>query len=499
MEVIGVAENFGNLRHAMKRILITTFNRRSLLSALAIAGLSFSFAGQAWAEQHTAGVPALSSRPGAAYTVYLDFAGFNYTGDWNNKTPGNSAAYGDVAANGTFSGQHVSDIQKVWALVSGQYAAFNINVTTVDPATGVNAATDFARQNFYANTPNMMHTIFTSQFHDGANWYGPGLAGLSFAGSTNGTENYSGGHTNWIFSADSTYNEVGNTRFLAQGATHENGHGLGLIHQGDYTGNTLINDYSLGDSNASGGLTGPGTYGAIMGDGNFAQRLAFRVGDSNNGTPTHKQNDVALLLSTNTVANALAEGRTGGADLHLIDDGIGHTLATATPLAFNGDNVDFNLATGVIVPLSESNPLALGANNYTKDYFSFTLQSTALISLTAHNDSQFLTPGVADGMGALRSTLKIFNTSGGVIGTAVEDASTLFSTFSGTLSAGTYYAEIASFGGHEQISPDFNAAQYFDMGAYFVTGTGFTNAVPEPGTFGLLIVGAAMMLRRRRA
>ncbi len=231
---------------------------------------------------------------------------------------------------------------------------------------------------------------------------------------------------------------------------------------------------------------------AIIGNASDRHRVAWRVGDTSQDGQT-VVNDVKRMLAVNTAAVG-----NGAANLHLINDGIGHSLATDTPLPIIGDNVDFNIATGVIVPLSESNPLALGANNYTKDYFTFTLQSTALISLTANDGTQFLTPGVADGVGTLRSTLSIYNFGGSVIGTALEDASTLFETFTGTLSAGTYYAEIASFSGHEQISADFNAAQYFDMGAYFVTGTGFTNAVPEPGTFGLLIVGAGMMLRRRR-
>ena len=63
-----------------------------------------------------------------------------------------------------------------------------------------------------------------------------------------------------------------------------------------------------------------------------------------------------------------------------------------------------------------------------------------------------------------------------LVSDATEDASTLFETYTGLLAAGTYYADIASFGGHVQDSPTFNAASYFDMGAYFLTGSGFTAA-----------------------
>ena len=36
----------------------------------------------ALADDHTGGVPVLNSLPGAPYTLYLDFAGFNFTGGW---------------------------------------------------------------------------------------------------------------------------------------------------------------------------------------------------------------------------------------------------------------------------------------------------------------------------------------------------------------------------------------------------------------------------------
>ena len=197
-----------------------------------------------------------------------------------------------------------------------------------------------------------------------------------------------------------------------------------------------------------------------MGDGNNAHRLTWRVGDANNGSPTHQQNDVAKILSTNTVAHATAEGRTGGVDLHLKSDGIGHTRPTASNLSLLADGtVNFSLATGVIVPLSESNPLAIGAANYTQDWFTFTLTATSTITLTAHDGSQFLVPGAADGTGSLRSTLSIYDFAGIPIGSAVEDNSTLLETYSGTLGAGIYYAQVASFGGHAQDNtgnPTFN-------------------------------------------
>lgn len=255
---------------------------------------------------------------------------------------------------------------------------------------------------------------------------------------------------------------------------------------------TKVNEYGGGDVDA-----GIGTYVPIMGDASGRQRVTWRVGDTSQDGQT-VVNDLKRVL----VVNAASNGRTGAADLHFVNgfagNPIGHTAATASTLAVNGDGtVNFDLSTGIIVPNSESDPLAIGAGNYTQDWFSFTLASTATISLTANNSTQFLTAGVADGVGTLRSTLGIYDSLGTLLFTGMEDASTVFSTFSGSLGAGDYFASVGSFGGHEQVSPMFNDAQYYDTGAYFLTGSGF--AVPEPATFIFVAFGAvALGLRRRR-
>ena len=56
----------------------------------------------ALADQHTTGTPTLNSRLGAAYTLYLNFAGFNYTGTWAGKVAGTTNSYFDVSAAAAF-------------------------------------------------------------------------------------------------------------------------------------------------------------------------------------------------------------------------------------------------------------------------------------------------------------------------------------------------------------------------------------------------------------
>nr|MCU0704121.1 hypothetical protein [Fimbriiglobus sp.] len=94
-------------------------------------------------------IPTLSSRPGAAYTMYMNFGGFNYTGTWAGGTPGTVAAYGGTTAQMT----------EIWARTAEKFAAFNINVTTVDPAVAAGqGGSDISRQNYYTTTARVMHS-----------------------------------------------------------------------------------------------------------------------------------------------------------------------------------------------------------------------------------------------------------------------------------------------------------------------------------------------------
>lgn len=476
---------------------------RNVFAALLFAGLSLGAASALRADQHTAGAPALNSRPGAEYTVYLNVAGFNYNGSWSAGElglPGSTLAVGDVAANATFDAAQIGEIKNIWSRMAQSYIGFNVNVTTVDPAVAAGqAATDTARQAFYDATPNLMHTVIGSQVRGGAyisgtnplgKWYSTGADGVSGLGVVAGTGANGGNHTNWMFTEDQQGAGFINGDYIGAISAHENGHAFSLSHQGDWQGNTVVNVYTNGD--AAGTTTTPGTYVATIGNASDRQRVTWRVGDTTQDTHT-VVNDVQRMLAQNSVAL----GGTGAADLHLVEDGIGHTRPTATTLALNGDGtVNFSLATGVIVPVSESSPNPIGAANYTEDWFSFTLASASTITLTARDGTEFLTAGVADGVGTLRSTLGIYDVNGVLISMATEDASTLFETYTGLLAAGTYYADVASFGGHVQNSPTFNAATYYDMGAFFLTGSGFT-AAPEPGSLALLGMGGVFALLRR--
>lgn len=177
----------------------------------------------AMGEVHPTGIPELSSRPGAAYTLYLDFGGFNFSGTWGSsgKSPGNVSAFGNVTDS--FSATQQDAIRETWVRAAQKYTAFDINVTTIDPAVAANqATTDAQRQAYYDQTARLTHTVVA----DGT-WYGVS-GGVSYVGMASGTwttEQYNGGagagwHTNWVFC-----NYLAETaRYIGECVAHEDGH-----------------------------------------------------------------------------------------------------------------------------------------------------------------------------------------------------------------------------------------------------------------------------------
>jgi hypothetical protein len=442
------------------------------------------------AQTHPTGVPAQSSKPGAAYTIYLDFAGFSFTGTWGGSgspsgTPGVTPAYdGQTTA---FTATEIANMNNVWARVAEKYSSFNVNVTTVDPAVAAGKAdTDAHRQQYYDNTAQLMHTVIGGN----GSWSGGG--GVSFVGTTknsypttnNSVDNNGAGagfHTNWQFN-------VGNEtalQFIAEASAHENGHGLGLSHQSDYNGNALVNEYSSGSG------TGTGSFAPIMGNSYTAQRGTWRLGTAhvNNTGPTN-QNDPGVI-ATNPNIGAF------------VDDNVGHTRPTATALPFSGTNINAAAAKGVISPASAATPNPIGVNNYTNDFWSFSTGTTSNVQVLLNSGGERLTAGTADPGAMFDGTITLLDSNGnptGISGTTHSTAS-LQGGFSLTnVPAGTYFLQIQSFGGEtNSAGANITATNYFDMGSYFLTGN--ITAVPEPTSLLLTAGGFGVLAwsRRRKA
>ncbi|QDT01587.1 PEP-CTERM sorting domain-containing protein [Adhaeretor mobilis] len=431
-------------------------------------------------------VPVLSSRPGAAYTIYLDPSGFAYDGDWIGETPGTNLGFRDAPPGDTFTASDQDAISAMWAAMANQYRSFDVNVTTVDPAAALvnpadtQADNDLVRKDFYDSQARMMHTVIGPPGNAGWQGSADGLAGLNVIDSVAAAG--SGEHTNWMFSQDvNNGDDVQDGTYIGNISSHEGGHTFGLQHQGDFTAGGLVNEYSNGDTNP-----GPGSYVPTMGNASGRQRVAFRVGTAHddNDDP-FQQNDVAVIA--------------GNAGMTFADSGIGHSFITATDLPITGDIVDVNdpLHRGQINPIDQGGGTfdPIGFDKYTADYFSFQTDGINPITLTLHNGNDLLTPGVADNGATLRGFLEIYDSSLASLATGTESVDTLSTTYTGTLAAGMYFAQISSFGGHTEDSI-YDAAQYYDMGGYFLTGSGFA-LIPEPATGSLILVSFAFCVFRR--
>jgi len=415
--------------------------------------------------------PELASRPGAAYTLYLNFTGFDYTGSWGAGTPGVTPAY-NGQSGASFTASEQASIKNIWSRVAETYSMFDINVTTIDPAVLAGHNTYLARQHYYDTTARVHHTIIGN----GASDFYSNAAGVSYVGVwANSYSAGSGRGTNWTFVNRS--GGAGSFKRISSVTSHENGHAAGLMHQGDYVGSTRINEYSTNNGSTH---TRP-----VTGTGNAQNRIAWSVGRINTNQAII-QNDALRILQNNGM---------GG----FVNDGIGRSLATATQLVLNGNEINSTANHGIIVPVSDSNPQPMGVDSYYRGFYSFTTALSGINSITVNAGTQWITPGVADPHQSLNATLRILDITGNQL--AIADTASFSETISLHLDAGNYFIEVSSAGGMlASLGPNNNweTRAFFDMGPYFLSGT--ILAIPEPALGGLMVLMlvCVLLVRRKR-
>lgn len=186
---------------------------------------------------NAAGLPLLSSLPGATMDLFIDFDG------WESETPFD--VDGDSA---TFNGEEQTRIFQTWQRVSAFFSAFDLNVTTVEP-----------------DLPNRPENYL--------------LVGNSISGG------YSYVQLNRDYPRG--FNQSGDAPGRSSGILHEGGHNFGLRHQSlyDELGNET-RDYSYGDSDLEVPLMGV----------DFGGRISrLYIGHTSNASDL--QDDVAVIQS----------------------------------------------------------------------------------------------------------------------------------------------------------------------------------------------------------
>jgi len=251
-------------------------------------------------------VPQLHSDPGARDQLYLDFIGAPAQ-TWGAYSVPATPAFDQDGDPTTFSSGEITAIQQIWAVVAEAYSHFNIDATTVAPASLV-------------HNQNLEIVV-------GGNgaWTGGSYGGLSYTGAfSNSFEP----NVSWVFS-----NNLANAPFYCgEASSHEAGHEFGLNHQSVWSGTTLVDEYNPGNS-----LTAP-----IMGDSYGAQRGLWWDGTSDVSSTTI-QDDMAVISSS-----------TNGFGYRPQDHG--QSIATANALSVSSANVS---GSGIIEKTSDT------------DFFSF--------------------------------------------------------------------------------------------------------------------------------
>lgn len=370
----------------------------------------------------------LNSKPGSTKTLYLDFDGHVVSGTaWNNGALIQAQAYDTDGNPAVFSTVEQEAIQKVWQRVAEDFAPFDVNVTTQDPGSDAIRRTSTADINYGSRV------VVTRD-----NFYNCGCGGVAYVGTFNyaNSTNPDLYQPAWVF-----FNALGNglEKFVAEAASHEAGHNLGLGHDGNAT-----TGYYGGHG------TGETGWAPIMGIGynrNLSQWSKGEYSGANN-----LQDDLAIIPNYGPVLRA--------------DDA---SNSTASPSSLtgtlNGSTRTVN-QTGLISTRTDVDVYAFGAGAGT---VSFTVSPWAL------------GPN-------LDIEARLLNASGATIAVG-NPADTLGATVSASVPAGTYMLQIDGVGKGDLITgySDYGSVgQYTISGSYPESGavapTASFTAVPTSGT-----------------
>ncbi len=313
----------------------------------------------------------LHSRPGAKRTIYLDFDGHVSTGTaWNTYFNLSTIDAKPFDLDGdplSFNATERERIQQIWQRVAEDFAPFDVDVTTEEPP--ADRLTRSGSGDEIYGTRVVVTRDWTTLSASPCN-----CGGIAYVGVFNATtESYKPA---WVF-----YDRLGNgnEKYVAEAASHEAGHNLGLSHDGVSGGSA----YYAGHGS---GATG---WAPIMGVGYYKELTQWSAGEYPNASNT--QDDLARIpqygaplrhddhgdsppqatpLVQTPVANGVALAGAGvistrtDVDYFSMHVGAGALTLTVTPAA-RGANLDMGVelydANGLLV--AAANPVeALGAS-----------------------------------------------------------------------------------------------------------------------------------------
>ncbi|WP_020393730.1 Ig-like domain-containing protein [Thiolinea disciformis] len=380
----------------------------------------------------------LHSKKDSKNTIYLDFNGETISNTaWNNSlgvATYNALPYDTDGVADTFSSEERTNIASIWRRVAEDFAPFDVNITTEAPSAFTNVIGHLlVTKSVDANGVPMPSTN------------AGGVAYLNVWGSSS---------FNYYSPAFAYYNNLYDPDVIAEAASHEIGHNLGLSHDGSATGS-----YYWGHG------TGNISWAPIMGAGYYKTVTQWSKGEYTGANQT--QDDLAIISSK----------------LPPILDDHGNQASQATALII-GDTGYISATTLLTDPdnLKTENKGIIDSNTDV-DFFKFNTNG-GLVTLQA-------TPAYepANTRGAnLDIALSLYDSNGNLI-TDSNPADDTDAGVSLSLAAGTYYLAVKGSG-------SANYSNYASLGQYTIQGqippTVVDTTPPNPNPMGWSVAPKAL-------
>jgi hypothetical protein len=363
------------------------------------------------------------SRPGATNVLFINFSGENVTGTaWNtaNRTTIPAVAFSTDGDFSTFNDSEQLAIKRIWQRMAEDYAPFNIDVTTERPAV------------FTTRTAHALITRNTDA--NGVNNPSSTAGGVAYV-NVFGAVNYATYRPGWIY-----YNNLANDEsYIAEAASHEIGHNMGLSHDGRTDGLEYYNGHGSGDT----------SWAPLMGTGYDRNVSQWSKGEYYRAS--NLEDDLAIIAAKIS---------------HLTDDH-GNTNATATGLVIlGGTNISATTPENDPARTNSANKGVLERNTDV-DVFSF-VTGSGPVDLTIN---PWIMPSGLTRGGNLDISVALYNASGTRLLTN-NPALQTFARVQTNLIEGVYYLHIRNTAaGNPSNSTPSGYTAYGSIGQYFISGS----------------------------
>ena len=280
----------------------------------------------------------LHSRPGAKRTIYLNFRGAVLTNTaWNSAGSTITALPFDTdGIPYSYSTTELQRIQYIWQRVAEDYAPFDVNVTTEQPAPELLTRSPSTDQIFGTTV------LITSR----TGVYSCSCGGVAYIGIFDDTSDY---YKPALVFYDAL--GAGNEKYVAEAISHEAGHNMGLTHDG-----TASTGYYSGHGS---GATG---WAPIMGVGYYQPLVQWSKGEY--AGANNAQDDFAVMQNNGLPIRLDDHGDNAGGATPLQSTTVnGFTSLVADGVIERPSDVDvFSFAGGAGTVTVTVNPAARAPN-----------------------------------------------------------------------------------------------------------------------------------------